>query len=83
MKKLKNFLRVWIAGASVAGFIFGWATFAHANKPVALAFLQNQTTTQTASAGSTLTSTQASNQTLQSLPQTRFSASPRLRTGGS
>jgi len=78
MKKIKNLLRVWIAGASIAGFIFGWATFAHANKPVALTFLQNQSTTISAT-----TTSQTSVQSLQTIQQPVISTSPRLRTGGS
>ena len=79
MKKMKSFLRVWIAGASVAGFIFGWATFAHSNKPIVLAFLQNQTTTNTTPASSV----QTSNQVFQAVQLPNRSISPRLRTGGS
>jgi hypothetical protein len=79
MKKIKNALRVWIAGASVAGFIFGWATFAHSNKPVALAFLQSQSTTNSTAASITQTGIQ----TFQAVQQPQFSTSPRLRTGGS
>jgi hypothetical protein len=81
MKNVKNFLRVWIAGASVAGFIFGWATFAHANKPVTLPIVQSLSPTSSTTSSST--SAQTSIQGLQSIPQSRFSTSPRLRTGGS
>ena len=77
MKKTKNFLRIWITGASVAGFLFGWATFAHAQTPAALAALQSLTTTSSTTNTSTAltTSTQT---TVQS-----FSPSARIRTGGS
>jgi hypothetical protein len=34
MKFLKNGLRTWVAITSVAGFLGGWAVFAHAEKPV-------------------------------------------------
>lgn len=33
MKSLKWILRIWIAIASVIGFLGGWATLAHAGKP--------------------------------------------------
>jgi hypothetical protein len=62
----------------VAGFIFGWATFAHSNKPVALTILQNQSTT-----NSTTSTTQTSIQAFQAIQRPVISTSPRLRTGGS
>jgi hypothetical protein len=34
MKFLKNGLRTWVAITSIAGFLGGWAVFAHAEKPV-------------------------------------------------
>jgi hypothetical protein len=34
MKILKNGLRTWVAITSIAGFLGGWAVFAHAEKPV-------------------------------------------------
>jgi len=82
MKNAKNFLRIWITGASMAGFIFGWATFAHANKPVTLPIVQSLSPTSSA-ATTTTSSAQISIQGLQTLPQTNFSTSPRIRTGGS
>jgi hypothetical protein len=36
MKPLKSLIRVWIASASVAGFVGGWAFLAHAGKPAPL-----------------------------------------------
>lgn len=34
MKNIKNILRIFITLASVLGFLGGWATLAHARKPV-------------------------------------------------
>jgi hypothetical protein len=36
MKTMKNVLRLWIAGASMAGFVGGWALLAHSPKPAPL-----------------------------------------------
>lgn len=36
MKTLKRWLRLWLAGASLAGFFGGWALLAHAPKPAPL-----------------------------------------------
>ncbi len=37
MKFLKNGLRMWVAITSIAGFLGGWAVFAHSEKPVSSA----------------------------------------------
>jgi hypothetical protein len=34
MKFLKNGLRTWVALTSIAGFLGGWAVFAHSEKPI-------------------------------------------------
>ena len=34
MKAFKSLLHIFLALASTAGFLVGWATFAHSNKPV-------------------------------------------------
>jgi hypothetical protein len=34
MKSLKSGLRIWIASASLVGFLGGWGLLAHAAKPV-------------------------------------------------
>jgi hypothetical protein len=89
MKKTKNLFRMWIAGVSVAGFMFGWGTFAHANNQGTAGLSQSQasTTVSATQAADTSTtsraSTSASLQTFQTVQQPQFSTSPRLRTGGS
>ena len=34
MKSFKSLLHIFLGLASMAGFLIGWATFAHSNKPV-------------------------------------------------
>ncbi len=88
MKKIKSLLRYWIAGVSIAGFLFGWITFAHSSKPAALAIFQGQATAsvstgQTSASTAGGSNTQASIQSFQVIQPPQFSTSPRLRTGGS
>jgi hypothetical protein len=45
MKSLKNGIRIWITGASVAGFLGGWVLLAHAPKPAPLQVSTTTTTT--------------------------------------
>ncbi len=78
MKKIKVLLRYWIAAATVAGFLFGWITFAHSAKTVSIS---GQTSQSTSSSTTSLTAANA--QTIVSLPQSQSAFQPRLRTGGS
>ncbi len=88
MKIVKNLIRVWITSASVAGFVGGWAFFAHAGKP---APLMGGSPTQaqlgplpTLEPLPPLDGFSTNLQPLFSLPQTRaMSIFPRLRTSGS
>lgn len=50
-KLMKTLLRLWIAGISTAGLLFGWIFLAHSGKPAALV-------TQPAGASITITSPQ-------------------------
>ena len=75
MKKLKTSLRLWIAAASVTGFLSGWVLFAQAGK------LANYNSTPPPSVQTPLP-------TLAPLPALNgfgagLQALPRLRTGGS
>ena len=76
MKKIKSFLRTWIAGASIVGFLFGWVMFAHSSKPASIS------SNLTASQASTVLTTTGS-QSLIPLAQSQTSVQTRLRTGGS
>jgi hypothetical protein len=86
MKSVKNVLRLWIAGVSVAGFLGGWALLAHAPKPVPL--LNPVPAVATLPPLQPLPSINSSGQgqlpffSQPSISQPRAFA-PRLRTGGS
>jgi hypothetical protein len=89
MKSLKKFIRIWIAGASLVGFMGGWLLLAHAGKP---APLQSQTpnsvtTLPTLAPLPSLDSQSFSSPSFgfQSLlaPQVSSRGFPRLRTSGS
>jgi hypothetical protein len=77
MKKIKSYLRAWIATASIVGFLFGWVMFAHSAKPASI-------NNQSAQAANQSSSSQvASSQSFIPLQQSQASAQIRLRTGGS
>ena len=91
MKNLKNGIRIWITGASLAGFLGGWVLLAHAPKP---APLQGSTTTNPTSTLEPLPtlpplpsingSSTGNLQPLQPLPQPQIQMSfPSMRTRGS
>lgn len=87
MKFLKNGLRTWVAITSIAGFLGGWAVFAHAEKPV------SNTTQQPAQQIEvpplpTLPAIPSLNQPIQQIqpiqPMPQINTFlPRMRTGGS
>jgi hypothetical protein len=88
MKLVKNFMRVWIASASVAGFVGGWAFLAHAGKPAPLTGTQPVVTQlsplPTLEPLPPLEGFGSNLQPLPSMPQTRTMLGfPRLRTSGS
>lgn len=92
MKSIKNGLRIWIAGASVASFLGGWSLLAHAPKPAPLVTKNQQPSVSEPALTPLPTlqplpqingSTQAQNlQPLQTMPQTS-NFFPRMRTSGS
>jgi hypothetical protein len=84
MKKLKISLRLWIAAASVTGFLSGWILFAQAGKPVnsnPAPPLSEQAPLPTLAPLPSLNGPGSGLQPLQPLQD--FRALPRLRTGGS
>ncbi len=88
MRLIKNFIRVWIASASVAGFVGGWAFLAHAGKPAPLTGAVPAVTQfsplPTLKPLPPLEAFGSNLQPLPSLPQTRTVLGfPRLRTSGS
>jgi hypothetical protein len=85
MKVMRLALRVWIASASVAGFLGGWVLLAHAPKPAPL--VTNAPTSAEVSlpplpALPSLGDGSVQLQPLPSMPQ-NFGAFSRLRTRGS
>jgi hypothetical protein len=90
MKSLKKAIRIWIATASLAGFMGGWLLLAHAGKP---APLQTQTSTSltpiptlpplSSLNDGSFNSSSFGFQSLPSAPQVSSRGFPRLRTSGS
>ena len=86
MKFLKNSLRTWVALTSIAGFLGGWAVFAHSEKPVSSTPQQSVqiqvAPLQTLPAIPSLNQPIQQIQLIQPMPQVNmFSGS--MRTGGS
>jgi hypothetical protein len=88
MKFLKNGLRTWVALSSIAGFLGGWAVFAHSDKPVSSTPqppAQQQIEVAplpTLPAIPSLSQPIQQIQPIQPMPQIN-TFSPRMRTGGS
>ncbi len=88
MQLIKNVIRIWIASASVAGFVGGWAILAHAGKPAPLASgspaAVQLSPLPTLAPLPPLEGFGSNLQPLPSMPQTRAMLGfPRLRTSGS
>jgi hypothetical protein len=89
MKFLKNGLRTWVAITSIAGFLGGWAVFAHAEKPVSNTAQQQPVQIQVAPLP-TLPAIPSLNQPIQQIqpiqpiqPMPQINTFSRMRTGGS
>jgi hypothetical protein len=87
-KVTKSIMHVWISLASIAAFAFGWAIFAHAEKPAPLVVDQQPSisveapTLDPIPSIDELVSSSSSSQSTQFFQNPTFSA-PRLRARGS
>jgi hypothetical protein len=85
-KVTKSIMHVWISLASIAAFVFGWAIFAHADKPAPLVVQQTTSPVLEAPALEPIPSIDelllSSSRSMQ-LSQRPASSFPRLRTRGS
>lgn len=92
MNFLKNGLRTWVAITSIAGFLGGWAVFAHAEKPVTNSVQQQQPAQIQTAPLPTLPALPPMNQPIQQIqpvqpiqiqPMPQINTFSRMRTGGS
>jgi hypothetical protein len=90
MKFLKNGLRTWVAITSIAGFLGGWAVFAHAEKPVSTTAQQQPPAQIQVPPLPTLPAIPSLSQPIQQVqpiqpiqPMPQINTFSRMRTGGS
>lgn len=88
-KPVKIGLRIWFAITSILSFLFGWALFSHAEKPVSL-FQSQSAAAQAVDVLPTLQPVPSLNdltsgglQALPSQPSIAMGSLPRMRLGGS
>jgi hypothetical protein len=89
-KPVKIGLRIWFAITSILSFLFGWALFSHAEKPVSLFQTQSAAAAQAVDVLPTLQPVPSLNdltsgglQSLPSQPSIAMGSLPRMRLGGS